>query len=213
MRRNLIPGALALLLVPATVATTLALIPEPLPTRLAFPRPAHRLAVAVDAALRAEVSTVKRGRFSSSSDLQYLKANGRFPTMDQLRLPPDYRGLWLPFAGPSQPCSLVVINEFNLEAKTRDGRDVLVTIRPDPIGEGSVVEFRGEARLAQALAPKIAEQLARPAHPHESDEDRAALIAFFGPRPTPRPRRGSVPPAAPPRNGPKEQVVYEVLPR
>src|SRR4051794_23977935 len=93
-RRDLISLALAVVLVPATVAAVLAVM-TPAPTVLAFPKPTHRVAVAVDEAMRAELATVVRseGEFTEDSDLE--NPDGSPPEMDKFQIPYDDSALWL----------------------------------------------------------------------------------------------------------------------
>ena len=180
MRRNLMPAILALVLVPATVVTVLRLMPEPPPSVLAFPNPTHRVAVAVDAAMRSELTSVSALANSSfSQDLRFMTAGGTFPTVGQAEIKEGDPAFWVGLGG-SVP-RLMRLQQAEITATTRDGRSVKATIKPDPFVEGSVVDFHGDAEIARVLSGKIAERLAHPAHKHESPEDRAALQAFFGP--------------------------------
>jgi hypothetical protein len=178
MRRNLMPAILALVLVPATVVTVLRLMPEPPPSVLAFPYPTHRLAVAVDAAMRSEMTSVAvPAKSSFSQDMRFMGANGTFPTVGQVEIKEGDPAFWFGL-GTSAP-KLMRLQDSEITATARDGRGVIATIKGDPFGEGSVVDFHGDAEVAHLLSGKIAERLAHPVHKHESPEDRAALQAFF----------------------------------
>jgi hypothetical protein len=193
MRRHLIPAALALLLVPATVATVLRLMAEPPPSVLAFRRPTHRLAVAVEGAMRAELASV-----TWSTDMGFVGdfsipiVNDPLSKVVEAKIPEDDSaflghpgnpppGLLPP--GSSLSPTLMTLDRMELEGKARGGRTVKATITGDRFGEGSVVDFHGDAEAARVLSGPIADRLAHPAHKPGSPEDRAALTAFFGPKP------------------------------
>jgi hypothetical protein len=206
MRRNLLPAILALVMVPSTVVTVLRVIPEPPPSVLAFPRPTHRLAVAVDAAMRAELTSVAGPANSSfSQDMRFMTAKGTFPTVGQVELKEDDPAFWIGLGGSTPRLMRLQATEFS--ATTRDGRSIKATIKGDPFGEGSVVDFHGDAEIARVLSGKIADRLARPAHKHESPEDRAALQAFFGS--TPGTFAGIPPAIAPPLPAPLDPAVQK----
>jgi len=183
MRRNLFPMVLARVLVPLTGAAILRLMAEPPPSVLAFPKPTHRVAVAVEAAMRAELASVTRfGNLSFSQDMRFMTGAGKFPTVGEATIPEDDPAFWNGIGGATRP-TLMRLQGMDIEGITRDGRSVKATIKPDPFGDGSVVEFDGDSEIARALSGKIADRLAHPAHRHESPEDRAALTAFFSPNP------------------------------
>jgi hypothetical protein len=184
MRRNLFHAGLALLLVPATVFLVLKKMPEPSQGVLAFKKPTHRVAVAVDEAMRLELASVIHGQFDMGFESLAVMPNGK-PIMIG-EIPKDSPAFWFPVQGlPAPNPSSPILTRVNLEkmdfaGKTRNGREVTVTVKNDPIGEGSLVDFHGDEALARALTARIADRLAHPKHDHESSEDRDALIAFFG---------------------------------
>jgi hypothetical protein len=210
MRRNLIHLALALVLVPATVAMVLALMLKA-PSVLAFPKPTHRVAVAVDEAMRSELASVDRGEGKFANHWGLTRPDGRNPVMGEVQIPEDYPAFWsttpgnsdqrpsfrdmfsqdyafripLPLYARSKKTGpkLVTLNEIEFDGRSRDGLAVTVTVRIDTIGQGSIVDFHGNSRLARILSDRIADHLAHPRHKHESPEDRAALMAFFGAKP------------------------------
>lgn len=207
MRHHLIPGLMALVLVPLTAATVLRLIPDPPPTELAFPRPTHRVAVAVEAAMRAEVASVSRKTPSIGGPHHgSMNAADHVPKMGVDRLPEDYSAFWdirpPTYAAPT----LNHLYRMDFEGRTRDGRTITATVRDDPLGEGSVVDFLGDAEAARLLGGKIADRLAHPGHPHESRADRAALTYFFGPEPQPATMADGTPSA--PYKGAAERAAF-----
>jgi hypothetical protein len=180
MRRNLLPAILALVLVPSTVVTVLRMMPEPPPSVLAFPDPTHRLALAVEAAMRSDLTSVAGPANSSfMQDMRFVTASGSFSTASQVKLPEDDSSFLIGLGG-SKP-TLMRLQQAEFSGKARDGRTIKATIKGDPFAEGSVVDFHGDSEIARVLSGKIADNLAYPPHKHESPEDRAALQAFFGP--------------------------------
>jgi hypothetical protein len=149
------------------------------------------VAVAVDAAMRSEMTSVTvPAKSSFSQDMRFMSANGTFPTVGQVEIKEDDPAFWFGL-GTSAP-RLMRLQDAEITATARDGRAVTATIKGDPFGEGSVVDFHGDAEAARVLSGKIAERLAHPVHKHESPEDRAALQAFF----TRMPATSAVIPAA-----------------
>ena len=179
MRRSLINLALALVLVPATVAMVVRRIPDAPVSVLAFPKPTHRVAVAVDEAMRAELASVVPGNCKLSQDYSLMRPNGRPPTIDKFVIPEDYPAFWWDPGAPATAPMASTLYGMRFDGTTRDGRSVQVTVKNDPIGEGSIVDCHGDVALARALELRIAYRLAHPKHKHESPEDRAALMAFF----------------------------------
>ena len=196
-RRDLIPGLLALMLVPLTVATVLRLFPDPPRTKLAFPRPTHRVAVALDRALRDQGATVGRPvNTSFNQDMRFRTVTGAPPPAGSIVLKDDDPAFWIAQGKSKQP-RLMRLTKAVFAGTTRDGRAFEATIEPDPIVEGTVIDFHGDAALAEALSSRISLALDLPGAPHDSPEDRAALAQFFqGPTPTPAPTPPTV--AAPP---------------
>jgi len=198
MRRDLILGALALILVPATVATVLRLIPDLGPTTTRpYTSPAHRVAVAAEEALSRLYTSTTRSNMRVASDMSLGNPTGPPPEMGEVAIPADSPAFWYTFGGGPGVVAgvptLVNLRTFVVQSQTRDGRTVKLSIRVDTIGKGSLVDFEGDATLAKPVFEKLADCLAHPEHKPGSPEDQAALLAFFSPKPTTLPTKAVAP--------------------
>jgi hypothetical protein len=187
MRRDLISLAVAVVGVPLVIFLIFRQFPDGPPTVLAFPKPTHRVAVAVKAALDEEMSSVTLGQV----DFGFWQPTAgptpvKPPVVGQFPIAENDPYFWViipadPAQGIKQPFTTLVqlTNGISFDATTKQGRTVQVEVRDDPIGDGGVVDCSGDAALAARLSPRIAYHLAHPKHPHDSPEDRADLMAFF----------------------------------
>ena len=133
MRRNLFNAGAALLLVPLTVFVVLKKMPTPPESVLAFKAPAHRVATAVDEAMRLELATATGIGSAEFGYPQLLSTNGKIVARNEV--PEDDSGFLIPFTpvpgAPAVPALkpgtllLESLEKADLQGKGRDGREVV----------------------------------------------------------------------------------------
>ena len=199
-RRDVFPALVALIFVPGTVAGVLWLMIPRASATVPFPNPTHRVAIATEAILKAELATCQRGGFETTTRPSFAMPPGSVgvPAGGTPPIEVDDRFFTLPASVPSKMPQVMQLVLATFTGRTREGREVIVTIKPDPFVEGCVVDFGGDARLAEILRPKIAEALAHPAHEPGSPEDDADLAALAGPNAKRKPMATITLPAPPP---------------
>ncbi len=186
MNRNLSFGGLALILVPATAAVVLRVMPEGEPTTLrAFAAPSHRVAMATGEEMESRLLWVERGESQTTLDGNLVKITVASAKPGDIPIPVNSPAFWTVVPGVSATPVLANLHKMEFEGKTRDGRPVRVTVAISGRSEGTLVSIKGDPAVAGGLLDAIAGRLARPKLKPGSPEETSALMAFFNQPPEP----------------------------